>query len=191
MESGDRSADSGHLRCRAPRPQGGEQAGASAPARPAGGSRCDVARQRRSHGGAEGHRSHPRCAARAGQAAGADRDRGLRRGPFRNPAGRGHEPVARQGGGGDRIRRDAGPPDRGGRRRLSDAVALRALRPEPDVQPGLRYAAHRLSHRWSARYRGRCDRADHRRWHGHRVLDGQPVAVGAGAGGDGGAGALS
>ena len=38
-------------------------------------------------------------------------------------------------------------PDRGGRRRLPDAVALRAVRPQPDVQPALRHAAGRARDR--------------------------------------------
>ncbi len=40
-----------------------------------------------------------------------------------------------------RVRRGAGAPDRGGRGSLPDAVAVRAVRPEPDVQPALRHRA--------------------------------------------------
>ena len=55
----------------------------------------------------------------------------------------------------DRLRRGARAPDRGRRRRLPDALALRALRPQPDVQPALRHAAHRARHRRARRHRGR------------------------------------
>ena len=40
-----------------------------------------------------------------------------------------------------RLRRAAGAPDRGGRRSVPDAVAVRAMRLEPDVQPALRHRA--------------------------------------------------
>ncbi len=43
-------------------------------------------------------------------------------------------------------------PDRGRRRHLPDAVALRALRTEPDVQPALRHAAGRARHRRAGRH---------------------------------------
>ena len=49
-------------------------------------------------------------------------------------------------------------PDRGRRRLLPHAVALRALRPEPDVQPGLRHAAARGARRRPGRLGGRCHR---------------------------------
>ena len=42
-----------------------------------------------------------------------------------------------------RLRRRARAQDRGGRGHVPDAVALRALRPHPDVQPALRHGAHR------------------------------------------------
>ena len=58
----------------------------------------------------------------------------------------------------DRLRRAAGAPDRGRRGYVSDAVALRAVWPEPDVQPALRHAACRVQDRRAGRYRGRCER---------------------------------
>ena len=47
----------------------------------------------------------------------------------------------------DRLRRGARPSDRSRRRRLPDAERLRALRPQPDVQPALRHGADRARHR--------------------------------------------
>ena len=41
--------------------------------------------------------------------------------------------------GADRLRRGPRPPDRGRRRLLPDALALRALRPQPALQPALRH----------------------------------------------------
>ena len=53
-----------------------------------------------------------------------------------------------------------GASDRGGRRHLPDAVAVRALRPEPDVQPPLRHGAGRPGRRRPCRHRRRlCARA--------------------------------
>ena len=52
-----------------------------------------------------------------------------------------------------RLRRRPRPPHRGGRRLLPDAVALRAVRPQPDVQPALRHAAGRARHRRPGRHR--------------------------------------
>ena len=63
------------------------------------------------------------------------------------------------GGGGRRLQRGARAPDRGGRRPVPDAFALRALRPEPDVQPEVRHPAGRARHRRTVGYRrGRGDR---------------------------------
>ncbi len=52
-----------------------------------------------------------------------------------------------------RVRRRPLAPDRGGRRLLPDAVALRALWPQPDVQPALRDPADRARHRRAGRHR--------------------------------------
>ena len=68
-----------------------------------------------------------------------------------------------------RFRRSARPPHRGRRRLLPDAVALRALRPQPDVQPALRHAAHRPRHRRPGRYRDRRQRGDAGRQDGQRL----------------------
>ena len=51
------------------------------------------------------------------------------------------------------VRQRPRPPHRGGRRLLPDAVALRAVRPQPDVQPALRHAAGRARHRRPRRHR--------------------------------------
>ena len=67
------------------------------------------------------------------------------------------------------VRRSARPPHRGRRRLLPDAVALRALRPQPDVQPALRHAAHRPRHRRPGRYRDRRQRGDARRQDSQRL----------------------
>jgi starch synthase len=47
--------------------------------------------------------------------------------------------------------------DRSGRRHLRDAVAVRALRPEPDVQPALRHHSDRAAHRRTRRLRAAVD----------------------------------
>ena len=64
------------------------------------------------------------------------------------PASQARAQAARTGatlpcphGGEDRLRQCAGAQDRGGRRYLSDAIALRALRLESDLQFALRYGA--------------------------------------------------
>ena len=51
------------------------------------------------------------------------------------------------------LRRGARPPDRGRLRHVPDAVAVRALRAHPDVQPALRDGAHRARHRRPRRHR--------------------------------------
>ena len=51
-----------------------------------------------------------------------------------------------------RLRRVAGAPDRGRRRHVPDAVAVRAVRPEPDVQPALRHRAGRPRRRRPGRH---------------------------------------
>ena len=46
-----------------------------------------------------------------------------------------------------RLQRGARALDRGGERHVPDALAVRALRPEPDVQPALRHHSGRAAHR--------------------------------------------
>ena len=59
------------------------------------------------------------------------------------------EPLCRE----NRVRRVAGASDRGRGRHLPDALAVRALRPEPDVQHALRDRARRAGHRRARRHR--------------------------------------
>ena len=49
-----------------------------------------------------------------------------------------------------RLRRGAGPRHRGGQRPVPDALALRAERPQPALQPALRHDPHRARHRGPA-----------------------------------------
>ena len=51
-----------------------------------------------------------------------------------------------------RLQQRARAPDRGRRRHVPDAVALRAVRPEPAVQPALRHRADRAPHRRARRH---------------------------------------
>ena len=53
----------------------------------------------------------------------------------------------------DRVRRVAGASDRGGGRHVPDAVALRAVRAESDVQHAVRHGAGRPGHRRAGRHR--------------------------------------
>ena len=62
------------------------------------------------------------------------------------------------------LRQRPRPPHRGRRRLLPDAVALRAVRPQPDVQPPLRHAADRARHRRPRR-------------HGRRTTTRRPAAA--------------
>ena len=64
----------------------------------------------------------------------------------------------RKGCGAHRILERAGAQDRGWQRHVPDAVAIRALRAEPDVQPEIRNAADRPRDGRTRRYRGRGDR---------------------------------
>ena len=80
--------------------------------------------------------------ARQGRARAGARARGARRAPSRA-----RSPCAVG------VRRGPRAPHRGGRRPLPDAVALRALRAEPDVQPALRHAAGGARDRRPGRYR--------------------------------------
>ena len=103
----------------------------------------------------EGHR--PRCAAaerarRAAGAAGRPRQGRARATSMRS---RRSPRAIRAGRGRHRLQRGARAPDRGGRRYLPDAVAFRALRAEPDVQPALRHAAGRARDRRPRRHHHR------------------------------------
>ena len=60
--------------------------------------------------------------------------------------------------GDDRVRRAARAPDRGRRRHVPDAVALRAVRPESAVQPAVRDPPDRPCHRRAERHRRGCGR---------------------------------
>ncbi len=71
--------------------------------------------------------------------------------------------------GGHRIRRSPGASHRGRRRCVRDAVALRAVRPQPDVQPALRHAADRARDRRSRRHGRRLQRAHAGRWQRERL----------------------
>ena len=89
----------------------------------------------------------------------------------------------------DRLRRSAGASDRGGRRHLPDAVAIRAVRAEPDVQPALRHGAGRAGRRRARRHGDATTRPADRTSTGFkfRALH----ARGAARGAQPGAGALS
>ena len=54
-----------------------------------------------------------------------------------------------------RVRRRAGAPDRRRRGHVPDAVAVRAVRAEPDVQPALRHGAAGARHRGAGRHGAR------------------------------------
>ena len=78
----------------------------------------------------------------------------------------GRRPSRRSISGLASFRQRPRPPDRGGRRLLPDAVPLRAVRPQPDVQPALRHAADRARHRRPGGHRRQLRRDDRRR---HRL----------------------
>ena len=63
----------------------------------------------------------------------------------------------------DRVQRGARAPHRGRGRPLPDALALRAVRLEPDVQPALRHAPHRARHRRPRRHGRELRPGDRRR----------------------------
>ena len=81
-----------------------------------------------------------------------------------DPAAEGYLSVRSRHGGGpliprlDRLQRRACPSDRGRRRPFLDALALRAVWPQPDVLAALRNAPHRPGHRRAARHRGQLRR---------------------------------
>ena len=139
-DPGTRSASAGALR----RDDGrrGKRAAKRRAARalPAAGRCRDAAAAARRHGFAPGRSEGLRPPGAAGRRLGRPR-RDVRR--ARAPASPRYEKMWRdlaaahpgRGRRQDRIRRAAGAPDRGRRRHLPDAVAVRALRAEPDVQP--------------------------------------------------------
>ena len=88
-----------------------------------------------------------------------------------------------------RLRRSAGAPHRGGRRHVPDAVAVRALRPESDVQPALRHGPGRAGGRRPGRHRHGLRSGT--RELGNRVRVPRLHAGGAAGGAEPGAGALS
>jgi starch synthase len=67
-----------------------------------------------------------------------------------------------------RLQRRTRALDRGRQRHVPDAFALRALRPQPDVQPALRHGADRAPHRWARRL-GAALRCRQRHRHRHRL----------------------
>ncbi len=66
------------------------------------------------------------------------------------------------------LQRGARALDRGRQRYVSDAQPVRALRPQSDVQPALRYRARRAPHRWARRLRAALQ-PRHRQRHRGRV----------------------
>ena len=158
VEPGDRPAPAGALRRRRPGRQGRVQGGAAAGGRAAGAPRR--AALRRSSGAstpqkgfdvlAHALRAHPRAGTLQFVLLGTgdpDAERFFARGRARSAA------TASRAW--HRLRRRPRAPHRGRRRLLPDAVALRAVRPEPDVQPALRHAADRARDRRPRRHRAR------------------------------------
>ncbi len=146
--------------------QGGLQGGAAKGGRLRDSSRRSALRRGRAADVAEGvrrpgprARPHPGLG-RADRAAG---DRRSRRGALLRL---GRRPPRRQVQGLAEVRQRPRAPHRGRLRLLPDAVPLRALRPEPDVQPPLRDAAHRPGDRRPRRHRPELRRGERRR---HRL----------------------
>ena len=83
--------------------------------------------------------------------------RGTRQGGEQKEADATAKPAPCPVFGGNRLGGAAGTPDRGRRGPVPDAVALRAMRIEPDVQPALWHAACRVQDWRAGRYRGRCE----------------------------------
>ena len=134
-------------------------------------------------GGPEGVRSRgrrvrraarPRCHVRAAR----HRRRALR-GAVARPVGGPSRPRRRA----HRIRRGAGAPDRRRQRHVPDAVAVRAVRPEPDVQPALRHGAGGAGHRRAGRHGAGLRPANGR---GHRIHLRRVLVGGAARRADGG-----
>ncbi len=108
---------------------------------------------RRARAGARPHPG-PRPADRA-----ARHRRPRRRGLLRAGRGRAPRPLLRLAA----LRQRPRPPHRGRRGLLPDAVALRALRAQPALQPRLRHAADRARHRRPRRHGARLLRGDRQR----------------------------
>jgi hypothetical protein len=149
-----RSPPAGALqRQRSPR-QGAVQAGAARVPRPALRARRAGGRHRLAAGRAEGLRP-----GRPGRAGAPDPPRLPARRPGQRrarPRGDVHPLAARVPAPGlllPGLPQPPGPPHRGRRRSVPHAVALRAVRPEPDVQPALRHAADRPQDRRPGRHR--------------------------------------
>ena len=103
----------------------------------------------------------------------ATRDLSLRRARQRRSALRKflHEPAAALPGSRrvpSRLQRGARAPDRSGERHVPDALALRAVRPQSDVQPEIRHGADRAPDRRARGLRAALESRDTAR-HGHRV----------------------
>ncbi len=151
------------LRRRARGSEARQQARIAGAARVARGPRRAALRLRRPAHPAEGRRPDrgERRAHRRG--AGADRRPRLGRARARGGAAGARPRAPARGRGQDRLRRAARAPDRGRRGRLPDAVALRAVRAQPDVQPALRHAADRARDRGLVRLDRRLHAGDPRR----------------------------
>ena len=133
---------------------------------------------RHRHGVADGRPEGPRSDQQRRQRAAAPR-RAVRGARHRRAGLRGD--VAAPGGavpGSDRrprrLRRGPVAPHRGRQRSVPDAVALRAVRAQPDVQPALRHAAAGAGHRRPRRH-GRELRPVHRPRHRVQVLGSRPA----------------
>src|SRR5437870_3887704 len=169
LESGHRPAPAGALPRGRPGRQGPLQAGAPGRARARGARRRTTPGHRLPPGRAEGVRPPRRGPAPRARALGRRaRGAGQRRGALRAVAPRAGGPLPGARRGARRLRRGTRAPHRGGGGRLLDAVALRALRPEPALQPALWDRAHRARDRGPRRQRGGVRSGD-RRGHGLQV----------------------
>src|SRR5438552_1796347 len=149
--------------------QGPLQAGAPGRTRARGARRRPAPGHRLPSGRAEGVRPPRRGPAPRARALGRRaRGAGQRRGALRAVAPRAGGPLPGARRGARRLRRGTRAPHRGGGGRLLDAVALRALRPEPALQPALWDRAHRARDRGPRRQRGGVRSGD-RRGHGLQV----------------------
>src|SRR5690606_3205520 len=117
----------------------------------------------------EGRGPRDRSGADAGRARRATGRPRLGRTPARACLARARRGPPGAGRGSRRLRRAARAPDRGRRRPVPDAVALRTLRAQPDVQPGLRHAAGRARDRRPRRHGGRLHAAVARGRFGQRL----------------------
>src|SRR5262245_25432989 len=165
MEPAARPLSAAPLRCRHSRGEGAAQApiprtpqARCSPDSPARGDRYPARRP-------EGHRPDVRCSAAGTQLTAlvvrSARERGT---AVRGVLHRSRAALQRSRQLPQRLRRRARPLDRGGERYVPDAFPLRAVWPQPDVQPALRHRAHRAADR-RARGFGRELRARERPWH--------------------------